>query len=379
MFVGIVAVILSILAGSVGDTYLKSTNEQLYGREPTLYAHIGDVQDASLTALSQFYDRLTQRIPEAAFSIDPAQSYRLGLTSRKTFFQADEASRLLISRDLGNIETVFVSDSYNRVFNLPMTTGRWFLPGEEGRFDVVINKAARDISTDFSMAVISTTQSTVISGANVVGVVNDGVDSPRAYVNAISAAYYLQDSWNASQVTLYIWNKAGFTEEGLRSSVSDMLYDTIKGRVSDIGASQASSVFKEVATAVQIAFAVCAVLLLFVSSLGLFNIGLASLEQRSRELLIRRALGATNLSVAGLVLGGSLLVAVFVSVVAILVAQAVILCIPSFLPADTPIAAPVFPLTAAYVAILAAVVTALLGSLVPAIRAARLEPALALR
>lgn len=379
MFVGIVAVILSVLAGSVGDTYLKSTNEQLYGREPTLYAHIDDVEDSSVNKLSEFYDRLDRRIPRSAFTVTPSTSYRLGLTSKESFLQADDSSRLLLSRDSGNVEIAFVSDSYNKVFNLPMTAGRWFLPGEDARFDVVINKAARDLYDNSTMAVISTAESTVISGANVVGVVNDGVDSPRAYLNAISAAYYLHDSWKADQMTLYVWNKDNVTEASFRSNISDLLYDTISGRVSDIGESRASSVFKDVASAIQIAFAICAILLLFVSSLGLFNIGIASLEQRSRELLIRRALGATRMSIAGLVLGGSLLVAILVSAVAILIALAIILSVPSFLPADTPIAAPVFPLTAAIGAVSAAVVTALLGSLVPAIRAAKLEPALALR
>lgn len=379
MFVGIVAVILSVLAGSVGDTYLKSANEQLYGREPTLYAHIEDVEDSSVDKLSAFYERLDRRIPRSAFTVTPSASYRLGLTSKEAFLQSDNSSCLLLSRDSGNVEIMFVSDSYNKVFNLPMTAGRWFLPGEDARFDVVINKAARDLYDNSIMAVISTAESTLISGANVVGVVNDGVDSPRAYLNTISAAYYLHDSWKADQMILYVWNKDDLTEATFRSNISDLLYDTINGRVSDIGESRASSVFKDVASAIQIAFAICAILLLFVSSLGLFNIGLASLEQRSRELLIRRALGATRMSIAALVLGGSLLVAILVSAVAILVAQAVILSVPSFLPADTPIAAPVFPLTAAIGAVSAAVVTALLGSLVPAIRAAKLEPALALR
>ena len=379
MFVGIVAVILSVLAGSVGDTYLKSTNEQLYGREPTLYAHLDDVEDSSANKLKDFYDQLLRRMPKAAFTVSPEKSYRFGLTSREAFMHGDDPSRLLMSRDSGNIETMFVSDSYNKVFNLPMTAGRWFLPGEDGRFDVVINKAARELSGDSPIAVISSPQTTRVSGGNVVGVVNDGVDSPRAYLNAVSAAHYLHDSWKASQMTVYIWNKTNIPEVSLRSNMSDLLYDTMKGRVSDIGESRASSVFKEVASAVQMAFAICAALLLFVSSLGLFNIGLASLEQRSRELLIRRALGATRMSIAGLVLGGSLLVAVLVSAVAILVTQTVILWLPSFLPADTPIAPPVFPFTAAVGAVSAAFITALLGSLVPAVRAAKLEPALALR
>jgi|GEM_PF-7131024 len=50
-----------------------------------------------------------------------------------------------------------------------------------------------------------------------------------------------------------------------------------------------------------------------------------------------------------------------------------------FLPPDTPVASPAYPFFSAVVAVVASVTVALLGGLLPALKAAKLEPALALR
>jgi len=50
-----------------------------------------------------------------------------------------------------------------------------------------------------------------------------------------------------------------------------------------------------------------------------------------------------------------------------------------FLPVDSPVAALEYPILSAVVAVITSVVVALLGGLLPALKAAKLEPALALR
>ena len=54
-------------------------------------------------------------------------------------------------------------------------------------------------------------------------------------------------------------------------------------------------------------------------------------------------------------------------------------CIGALLPVDSPVGTPSYPISVAVVAVAVSVLTALLGGLLPALKAAKLEPALALR
>ena len=106
---------------------------------------------------------------------------------------------------------------------------------------------------------------------------------------------------------------------------------------------------------------------------------LSSLEQRTYELLIRRAIGASRINIVALVLGTQLVISIFVCIVSILLSILIVEGIGIFLPPDTPVASPAYPFFSAVVAVVASVTVALLGGLLPALKAAKLEPALALR
>ncbi|MCI2131080.1 MAG: FtsX-like permease family protein [Bifidobacterium breve] len=116
-----------------------------------------------------------------------------------------------------------------------------------------------------------------------------------------------------------------------------------------------------------------------VSAIGMINIGLAGIEQRSHELLIRRALGATRAGIAIQVIGSSVLLSLIIALAAVLISAVLVWTIPWMMPADSPLEPPAYPYTAAMIAACASIVTSLVGSLAPAIKAIRLQPALALR
>jgi ABC-type antimicrobial peptide transport system permease subunit len=126
-------------------------------------------------------------------------------------------------------------------------------------------------------------------------------------------------------------------------------------------------------------FVVSAFVVLFVSVLGQINIGLSSLEQRTHELLIRRAIGASRANIVTLVLGTQLIISIFVCIASILLSLLIVEGISVLLPPDSPITAPSYPIFSAVIAVITSVIVALLGGLLPAIKAAKLEPALALR
>lgn len=64
---------------------------------------------------------------------------------------------------------------------------------------------------------------------------------------------------------------------------------------------------------------------------------------------------------------------------AVLISAVLVWAIPWMMPADSPLEPPAYPYTAAMIAACASIVTSLVGSLAPAIKAIRLQPALALR
>lgn len=130
----------------------------------------------------------------------------------------------------------------------------------------------------------------------------------------------------------------------------------------------------------QTVFVGVAITSLAVSALGLLNIGLASLAERARELVIRRALGARRIHTFVQVIGSSLILAVLVAAVATAICLAVIYWgVPHWLPEHSPVTAPSVPWEALVVGLAAAAATAVLGSVFPAWKATRLPVADALR
>lgn len=119
---------------------------------------------------------------------------------------------------------------------------------------------------------------------------------------------------------------------------------------------------------------------LAVSAWGLLNIGLASLAERARELVIRRALGARRIHTFVQVIGSSLILAAWVAEVATAICLAVIHWgVPHWLPEHSPVTAPSVPWEALVVGLAASAATAVLGSVFPAWKATRLPVADALR
>lgn len=165
----------------------------------------------------------------------------------------------------------------------------------------------------------------------------------------------------------------------IHSALGDILTDTIGGYWESAGRSDIGDTYDSVLSILQLGLLVTSLLLLFVSVLGQINIGLSSLEQRTHELLIRRAIGASRTNIVALVLGSQLILSIFVCFAAILISLILVHCIGALLPVDSPVGTPGYPISVAVVAVAVSVLTALLGGLLPALKAAKLEPALALR
>jgi putative ABC transport system permease protein len=130
----------------------------------------------------------------------------------------------------------------------------------------------------------------------------------------------------------------------------------------------------------QAAFLVVALVALAIAALGMLNIGLASVSERARELVIRRAVGATRADILGQMLVSSIVVGVAVAAVAVDTAWiGVQWWVPQLIAPSTAITPPGLPWAAVSWGLVAAISTTVAGSLLPAVVAARLDVATALR
>lgn len=374
MFFGIIALIISVLAGTIGREYLAATNEQLYGRAPTYSAQVQSPYFSDAQSLTNLITAVNKSDLKAAFAFTPGieHNYITNRTLDNPPGVEDLASGL-------SVDSVYTTASYASIFNLPMAAGRWLTPQNQmQRLELVANKPAESIFSLHSYAYVITGETVTPTPVEVIGIVNDGLSSPRVYVNVEGLAALAPFLWKSTNATFYWHDVNPKTGEQRSAFIADLLHDYSPGTVDSINRID-SNAYDNALRIISASFIMTSVLLLVVAAIGLINIGLASIEQRTHELLIRRALGATRESVAILVIGSSLILAVIVACVAIVISIVFVEIIPVFLPPDTPIAPPQYPYFAAIIAVFAAIITSLIGSIAPALRATRLQPALALR
>ena len=250
---------------------------------------------------------------------------------------------------------------------------------EGGSLEVVINKEAKNYFNDSPYAAGNVKSTLSLTPFNIVGVVNDGRDFPTIYADSAAILNFAPAMWQVQNANVYWHPTTGLTIEQIHSALGDILTDTIGGYWESAGRSDIGDTYDSVLSILQLGLLVTSLLLLFVSVLGQINIGLSSLEQRTHELLIRRAIGASRTNIVALVLGSQLILSIFVCLAAILISLILVHCIGALLPVDSPVGTPSYPISVAVVAVAVSVLTALLGGLLPALKAAKLEPALALR
>lgn len=242
------------------------------------------------------------------------------------------------------VDVVFTTSTYNKIYNLPMSSGDWFDSSEINKtLCMVVNKAAQNYF-DTSYAVGNVESSLSLTPFNVVGTVNDGTDIPTVYLDAHSIELLVPNMWKVKNATVHWHSEAGITMRQMYSSLHDILEDTIGGNLDIIGKSDIGDTYNSVLSVLQLGLLVTSFLLLFVSVLGQINIGLSSLEQRTHELLIRRAIGASRANIVTLVLGAQLTISVFVCIVSILISFFLVQGMGLFLPVDSPVAALEYPI-----------------------------------
>ncbi|TPF95139.1 hypothetical protein BG22_03375 [Bifidobacterium sp. UTBIF-78] len=374
MFIGILAVIAASLVGTVGSTFLSATNAQMSGRASTYMVSV------DLKSMDELSAHSMQTLAESMSQVTGAVVTPVVTLSDGLNITRNVRSGAPIGDSV--IDATLTVASYRDIYVLPMVSGRWFSPPTaQAGLELVVNKAgASAFGGTGSPVAITSRQTQTVTAATVTGVVNDGRSDPRVYINTVSFAFFEPQLWAPASLAVYVHPEHDMGDpSAVTSMVNDMVYDALGGKTSGIQRVDNSTSYDEVLRYLQIAFAICGVLLLLVAALGLMNIGLADVEQRSRELLIRRALGASRGNVMMLVAGSSIVLSAIVAVVAVAVSAVLVMAIPAWLPPDSPIPDPAYPYAAALYALGGSMLTALLSSIAPALKASKLEPAMALR
>ncbi|NMM93678.1 ABC transporter permease [Bifidobacterium oedipodis] len=373
MLIGIIAVIAASLVGSIGGDFLAATNAQLSGRAATYQLNLTLGDNEIVTA----YDMLNM-----ASAMEQVDGYAMAPAVMQDDLQVISNPKTGDAIPNATADVVLTTAAYNNIYVLPMVSGRWFSQSDaQAGIEIVVNKPGQNMyGTTGDSVAFSADRTQTITKAFITGVVNDGSSTPRMYINAVTFSLFEPQLWDPTSmhVICHPLDSTASTQQ-ISSLVDDVVHDNINGKVTSIQRIDNSDSYADVLQYLQIAFFVCGFLLLFVAALGLINIGLADIEQRSHELLIRRALGASRGNVMVLVAGSSIVLSVCIAALAITISIVLVMVIPLFIPADAPIPNPSYPYQAAQYALAASILTAMLGSIVPAIKAAQLEPAMALR
>lgn len=362
MYLGVLALCAVATAESFATTYVVAVHEQLRGREAT-YVLTLPWDESTVERTQALVKDLDSRLsPQGGYAVlELSNTMRVSSTARSV-----------------EIEHTQITGEPNAVYRRPVTSGTYMPVLHEYLADVmVLNEAgAQALAIPHLPHSITvdpegpTRRSVAISA-----IIADGLDSPQLY-GALSASSLVESGTSVqlrlvaptSDVLLVnqmVKTAAGFHGVPIDSDVSRA--DTVEEARSSV-------------VIVGKAFTVCGLIALVVSAIGILNVGLSSVRERSREFVIRRALGARKVDIMGQVLAVNVAVSFLVFVAAVLTLVATVGIAAPLVEKAIPI---LDPLSVSWGSIaiggIAAVSTALVSGMIPALSASRLDVADALR
>jgi len=202
-----------------------------------------------------------------------------------------------------------------------------------------------------------------------IGVVDDGDPSPTAYLDLTGDGPWRRAAIAGGALTIEV-HAPGVDDATLRTQLQQtQAIAGLRGQTGDVRRTDTlHQLSNELGTTSRV-FVAVAVVALTIAAVGMLNIGLSTLAERSEELSLRRAFGAHRRDVFTLMLLESQMVAIVAGLLAIAIAYAAMpLTLSAFGATGTTAH---FPLVAALLGFGAGILAALAGSLVPAVTAVR--------
>lgn len=370
MLVGVLGVAAVSVTDSVAADMLVAQQEQLNGREAT-YINSIEVNEGDPGEISQLYRALTARIGPRDVSV---------VLSTTTTMQVETAIDRANNAPGQSLMIIWAMGNLDGVQRLPTIAGRPLtqstFPPELALNQPAASRLGQGLDSRFALADdLRPAGAQFATGA----VVADGQSESRAYGNLDDLIAFFPEALGSIPLQVRV---SGPTLD--LQTATALLRDTTKRLDMPLGedthrVDTVQSVRDQVAFLANV-FAACAILVLIIATIGIANVGVASVVERAREFVVRRAIGARRRDIFAQVMFASLGVGVVTAIVATgLEVVAVYAVLPHFIPPSSSIEAPPFPVWACLLGLLAALATSALGAALPAIRATRLEVALALR
>ena len=323
---------------------------------------------------------LTVSISAAAGSRSFTQAEQLSSNLQKILAPVDATAVVAVNAGnvllpSGSMEMTLIEGDLRSIRPFPIQSGKWITPDPDIVLPVAVNEAASvnlglTTGTVFSTRIGQTGERVII---RVVGVVADGTRDPHAY-----APLDLRLSW-VKQIAyrMVAPNILLHTDKAADLPALTELIRTEYFRIFDPGVfpgvmrMDQEDAYAETLGAIRLIFSVVAGLSLIVGAMGILNIGLATLRERSDELSLHRSFGATRAQVMAIIVLEGQIVAVSAAIAAVFFGLLSFPHVSAYLTQGLVITALSFPLSAAIIGISACCLAAFAGSLAPAVRAGR--------
>ncbi|MCE5204317.1 MAG: ABC transporter permease [Actinomycetia bacterium] len=362
LFVGVLAVVIIQAGfGAVKDAY-SSQAILSTGRPTTLMAIIGggmqsyERSDAACSAL--------QRI------LAPVGGGSAVVVETELVFGARGLETLLVDGDL------------RAVFPYPLRAGHWLSDHSTAPPEVVLNEAAAQA---LDVVPGSSVVASVREGgrsrslvAHVAGIVYDSQPVGRAFMRLDPMADWGLALLGQDGATLYAYAPE-LDESALRSVLAVEYERAFEVPATGIQRSDKPDDAGQFFSTVSLVFSAVAALSLLVGALGILNIGLATLKERSDELSLRRSFGATRWEVMVTIVAEGQMLAVVAAAAALASSYLVFPVVLDWMSRGLLVSRAGSPISAVLVGVGASCAAAFVGSLAPALRAGRVPIASIMR
>jgi hypothetical protein len=295
-----------------------------------------------------------------------------------TFMQDSKARVYSAGNEIPGIAVLMVDPALREIRPFPVERGQWFRTPTIGP-QLVVNEAAWRQGPWQDGAVELTRDGTYDRyRARLIGVVDDGSSEAQGYVSLAGGAWG-EPAYRSGTVSLLVHSES-LGAATLHSRITT-LAETAgrKDQIGDLRRLDTVDDYTDQLRTSRRIFLGVASLSLLVGSMGILNIGLATVRERSEELSLRRSFGATRGHVVQIMILESQIVALAAAALAIGVAALVVPAVLPHLAADRPLASAGLPVSAMLAGLTASCVSALVGALAPAVRAARVPIASIMR
>jgi len=296
----------------------------------------------------------------------------LGPVSGHAAMQVDLES---VSLENKNVNLSLVTPNLRAIRPFPVKAGKWLKQTSLLVLPIVINEPAQKLLGKvlaFPLT-LKLKELNIKFKTKVVGVVSDGSKEANAYARLNLKLPWVKELAYLKPVKILV-HANSYNLNGIKTLIQNeykRIFDTDNDV--DVVRYDTQENFAETIATIAFVFLIVASLSLAVGSLSILNIGLATLKERSDELLLRRAFGATKLQVAAIIILEGQIIAIITALLALYVGNVTFPFFASFMsPAGFAMLKQNFPITTVLTAIAISCLAAFLGSLIPAIRAARL-------